>query len=195
MNSNVSVDSISVMLGYSDFVKSEYPSERIILIDYLTIDSSFILNITESLNVFEVFYRKPDFYFIDERQNNIVYIHTQHYSEAKDTLTLARLFDETQKTLYYNDEWILRKFNSTGETIRYESLKKHVNWKNDSIKCSECIPMYAIAMSFEPIPIQYTIINNKIINKQFVEKVIYPDISKPKGTSDSRYRMLPYWRE
>lgn len=180
----------------SDYIKSEEPDTGIIiLVEYKQKDNfTTICTILESNNHYELFYRKPQCYFIES--GRIIYVITDKAESIADTVFLDNLFYETLKTLYYSNNATIKnccKENGKDNTLIHGSYR--VSWYNDSIMSMKGILSTMKFMSFDPIPFQYIVVKGEIESKKHVDRVLFPDISTPKGTSDYYFRKSPYWKE
>jgi hypothetical protein len=194
-NNNNQIDFSIINSVLSDYIESEEPDSGIIILLEYKQKNEFttILTVLESINHYELFYRKPKCYFIES--NRIIYVITDESENKVDTIFLDNLFYETLKTLYYSNSKIVE--NCCSKSMRDNTLIKNsyrVNWCNDSILSMKGVVASLKYMSFDPIPVQYILIKGKIESKNYVKKVLFPDYGIPKGTSNYFFRKLPYWK-
>lgn len=189
-----SFDTLDVMTAYNDFILSSDTTSysKIILIDYKKDKDTIILSILESIDTYELFYRYPTCYFLDKK--DIVYIYTSSYANSKDSVFLSKVLDNTQRQMYYNPRKQLDYRRKTGKELVFRSVSDDVVWKSDSIKRENTIISYKEVPIFDPVPVEYKIKDHCIISKRYGKRVIFPDISVPKGVGLPN-RFPPYWRE
>ena len=192
------VDSIEIHNVLAEYIADEKPNkELIILIDYLKQnDTLSVITVLESIDHYEVFYRKPECFFIED--NRIIYVRTEKIP-SQNLFFLDRLFFETLTILYFsNDRMNNDYYKRYGKKNELVNTSYKVCWENNSIESVKGILFYAKNI-FDPIPMEYTLLNKKIVSKKYVERVLFPDISTPNGVvsggiGDPRFRVLPYWK-
>ena len=166
LNCNLGMSSqanANLLVAYNEYVTNYPINYSIVLIDYVQQQDSFsFFRICSSKEIFELFYKKPDCYFLDK--TNIAYLYTKDYYQKKDTVWLNKVFQETRKIL--------------------KSPDIKVFWKNDSILSIEG---YFIAEIYDPVIVEYQVLNEKIVKKYICEKMSYPDIDCPKGIKMFRH--------
>ena len=193
-NDQADLSLIQVVL--SDYIKNEKPDEGIIiLIEYLLKDdSNAILTVLESINHYELFYRKPQCYFIES--GRIIYLITEREENKLDSAFYDNLFFDTLKILYYSNKSTNKNYfnnNSKENILTRDSYR--ICWNNDSIISMKDVKINMKHMSLNPIPIQYTLEKGRIVSKNYINKVLFPDTSTPKGASDYYFRKPPYWNK
>jgi len=165
LNCNLALSSLenaNLFVAYNEYITNYHINYSIVLIDYVQQkDSISFFRVCASKNVFELFYKKPDYYFLDK--TNIAYLYTKDYNHKKDTIWLKKVFQETRKLL--------------------KSPDIKVFWKNDSILFIEG---YFVAEIYDPVIVEYQVLNKKIVKKDICEKMRYPDIDCPKGIKTFR---------
>ena len=188
-------DTIDVITAYEDFILSSDTTSygKIILIDYKKDKDTIVLSILESIDTYELFYRYPTCYFLDKK--DIVYIYTSSYANSRDSVFLAKALDDTQRQLYYNPRKQLDYRRKTGKELVFRSVRDDVVWKSDSIKRGNAIISYKEVPMFDPVPVEYKIKDHGIVSKRHGRRMIFPDISAPKGVGLPTNRFPPYWRE
>jgi hypothetical protein len=196
VNADKQINLSFVHVVLSQYIKSEKPEKNlIILIDCIFTDTISVFTVLESENQFELFYRKPQCYFIDS--DRIIYIHTNNIqTTCVDTVYLDNLFYNTLKILYYSNENVNDDFF---KELKRENVLTHdsyqVSWRNDSIVSMKGVLTWVKHMSFDPVPFQYIVKDGKVINKKIVKRVLLPDIGSPKGTANHYFRTEPYWKK
>ena len=137
---------------------NEFNSKNeIILVDYMSNDSIDIFRLNGSIFSFELFYKKPDYFF--HHRDNLVYLYTENYANKKDTIWLNSVLLET-----------LEFFKGSGVT--------KVDWAKDSIIK---LPYYFIEMSYDPTIMKYKVYNGEIIEEKYCNEMLYPNTGRPKG--------------
>jgi len=148
----------------------------IFLIDYVPHDDTSVFFILEDMDMFALFYKKPDCFSFYNK--NIIYLYTPLYTQPKDTLWLQQLFDLTIVTLR----------QIIGEV--------HISWANDSILTKNISLMYPV--SFEPLYVEYHVYNGTIAKRishplrDYFYKMYYPDTGYPKGIYN-KYDKIKYY--
>jgi hypothetical protein len=163
---------------YSDYQIKNPMNNGIILIDIKKDDKLIYYNVLLSVNPLEIFYKKPDCYFIDNER--IVYIYTENYSQSKDSLYLYNLFNCTLTVLNqtnYKDSFNCNVVDEQNFNFNY------ISWYNDSIKTLKGVKFQAKELFNDRLPLQYEFRNDKLYYIKTVQKVLYPDTSYPKGVN------------
>lgn len=188
---NEQTDLSLIRLVLSDYIKSKKPDYGIIIrVEYLQKDKcTTIFSILESISHYELFYRKPQCYFIES--DRIIYIITDKVATESDTVFFDNLFYDTLKTLYYSNKIRLNE-NDKENILTRDSYR--VSWYNDSIISMKGVATFMKYEAFDPTPVQYVVNEGEIKSKKYVEKVLFPDNGTPKGTIDYLFRKLPYWK-
>lgn len=151
------INSLTIVLD--DYIPNHAIDKSIILVDYKKSDSLNVFRILETLDVLELFYKKPDCFL--KYAEKMIYVYTENYALRKDSIFLEQVFQETLKSL------------------KLTNAKTIVSWKNDSIIFLKNIPVNATI--FDPIPIEYRIKDTIILKKEIYYDMIYPEIEEPKG--------------
>jgi hypothetical protein len=134
--------------------------KSIILVDFIIINDTInVFYILGSKDIFTLFYKKPDCYFIYNK--SIVYIYTSSYTQLKDSIWLQNLFDETRNILC----------DTSGEI--------NIFWLNDSV-ADKRTNIYFEGI-YEPWVVEYQVSNGIILKKIDHDSMYYPYISYPRG--------------
>jgi len=152
---------------------NEFSSKNeIILVDYMSNDSIDIFRLNGSIFSFELFYKKPDCFFL--HRDNIVYLFTENYANKKDTIWLNTVLLET-----------LKFFRGSGTTAFFFRSSKAtiIDWSKDSIIS---LPYYYIELLYDPIIMEYKMYKGEIIEEKDCNEMLYPDTGEPKGILDLR---------
>lgn len=148
---------VDLLSAVGDYVSDDPMPNSIVLVDYSKIDSISLFRIVGSLEVFEILFKEPDCYLMFNK--NIVYLYTESYVKEKDSVWLEMVFNKTRDILHFP--------------------KVSIFWRNDSVlKIDE--PVLA-KVRYSPVVAEYQVYNGVILKKNYCEKMLYPDISKPKG--------------
>ncbi len=139
-----------------DYINIDSKFQSILLVDFCPHDSSNIFRVTSSLNAFELFYKKPDCYWI--YKNKIVYLFTDSHV-TKDSLWLNKVLERTTDILDYPNVEVL--------------------WKADSI--IDVFGYATIGPDYSPPIMEYQIKTGVVERRKLCKKMLFPDTGKPKG--------------
>lgn len=147
---------------YKHYISSENVTNKIVLIDYRKVDSFNLYRVTDSENIFEMMYKKPDCFFI--KDSNICYIYTKRYLHEKDSV------------------WLDKAFRRSREILNAPNID--IAWSNDSVLSIR--GYFHVNSEYTPSIIEYKVYQGIIKNKKFVENMFYNVYSKPKNIKTFR---------